>query len=216
MSQSGGHGKELLRTTAVYSFGTLFTQVISFLLLPLYTRYLGPADYGVLSLLLVYSTGLGLLTEFGLVSGMMRFVPTAKTEEKTHWSRVSSGSSPWWERESCGLFGTGGMPLQVWLFPTLPEGNHWLLLATGTAVLNPLARGLLKTLQIRQQAGRFVATSFTQFLTSVSVTVYLVVWKEMGVGGVLLGQLSGQGLDCDTEPWGPCLRHVLHAKPWSV
>ena len=49
MSEPDGHGKELVRTTAVYSFGTLFTQVVSFLLLPLYTRYLGPEDYGNLS-----------------------------------------------------------------------------------------------------------------------------------------------------------------------
>ena len=194
MSESEGHGKELVRTTAVYSFGTLFTQVISFLLLPLYTRYLGPEDYGNLSLLFVYSTALGLLTEFGLVSGMMRFVPTATSLEKKQllscifWFFVSVGSlvllTVW---EFASVF-------QQWLVPSAPIDSNWILLATGTAVLNPLARGLLKTLQIRKQAFAFVGTSFLQFLTSVTVTVYLVVWVEMGVEGVLLGQLSGQAL----------------------
>ena len=37
---------ELARHSAVYGFGSLVSRFIAVLLLPVYTRYLSPADYG--------------------------------------------------------------------------------------------------------------------------------------------------------------------------
>ena len=45
--------KSLFRNLVIYSpLGDVATSLISFLLLPLYTRYLAPADYGVIAMLL--------------------------------------------------------------------------------------------------------------------------------------------------------------------
>lgn len=39
------------RKTIVYGIGSILNRVISFLLLPLFTKYLTPTDYGVSSIL---------------------------------------------------------------------------------------------------------------------------------------------------------------------
>ena len=39
------------RHSLVYGFGALATKAIGFLMLPVYTRYLTPADYGILEIL---------------------------------------------------------------------------------------------------------------------------------------------------------------------
>src|SRR3972149_382480 len=44
--------KNLLSNLAVYGVGDVATSVVSLLLLPIYTRYLSPSDYGVLALLI--------------------------------------------------------------------------------------------------------------------------------------------------------------------
>jgi O-antigen/teichoic acid export membrane protein len=44
--------KELFTNLVIYGAGEVAIQVVSLVLLPIYTRYLTPADYGVLALLL--------------------------------------------------------------------------------------------------------------------------------------------------------------------
>ena len=47
---------ELLKHSAVYGVGNLLRRSISILMLPIYTRYLSPADYGHLALLDLFSS----------------------------------------------------------------------------------------------------------------------------------------------------------------
>jgi len=51
---------------------------------------------------------------------------------------------------------------------------------------------VLRTFQLRKKPIHFVVASFSQFLTNVCVTLYLVVVEQKGVEGVLIGQLAGQ------------------------
>ena len=39
--------RTLGRQTAIYSFGVMLGRAVSFLMLPVYTRYLTPSDYGL-------------------------------------------------------------------------------------------------------------------------------------------------------------------------
>ena len=47
--------KRLIKTTGVYFFGTVGTKLISFLLLPLYTAYLQPSQYGQYDVNITYA-----------------------------------------------------------------------------------------------------------------------------------------------------------------
>src|SRR5260370_28115115 len=53
--------RELLKRTGTYSLAGLTTRAASFLMLPVYTRFLSPADYGVMELLDLTTTIVGLL-----------------------------------------------------------------------------------------------------------------------------------------------------------
>ena len=43
--------RRLGRETAIYGLGVILGRAVSFLMLPVYTRYLSPADYGIIQLL---------------------------------------------------------------------------------------------------------------------------------------------------------------------
>ena len=64
--------KRLARLSLAYGTADVLAQGINLLLLPLYTAYLSPADYGSLALLLLLSTFLKILFRLGLDSGFMR------------------------------------------------------------------------------------------------------------------------------------------------
>jgi O-antigen/teichoic acid export membrane protein len=45
--------RRMLRHSSIYAFGSIIKNIVSFIMLPLYTRYLSPADYGVISLMVL-------------------------------------------------------------------------------------------------------------------------------------------------------------------
>ena len=54
--------KELLRHSAIYGLGSIVSRVLAVLLLPLYTRYLSPSDYGLIETLIALSAVLTRVT----------------------------------------------------------------------------------------------------------------------------------------------------------
>jgi len=42
---------KVIRHSAIYSAGILLSRLTGFVMIPLYTRYLGPAEYGTLDVL---------------------------------------------------------------------------------------------------------------------------------------------------------------------
>ena len=47
-------GKELVKNTAIISFGKMCTQLVSFLLMPFYTAVLSTQEYGIVDLIVTY------------------------------------------------------------------------------------------------------------------------------------------------------------------
>ena len=64
--------KALGRDLAVYGAGDVATQAISFLLLPVYVRFLSPGDYGVLALLLAVEMLTKIVFRWGVDASFMR------------------------------------------------------------------------------------------------------------------------------------------------
>jgi O-antigen/teichoic acid export membrane protein len=64
--------KEVTKHTSVYGMGGMATKVIGFFLLPLYTHYLTPADYGVLGLLYITMRVLDIVVIQGLTTSIFR------------------------------------------------------------------------------------------------------------------------------------------------
>lgn len=74
-----------IKTTGIYLIGNVLTKVISFFLLPIYTRYLPPADYGTYDLNIAYITFLSSILFLDIWGGIMRFMfDYKKAEEKAY------------------------------------------------------------------------------------------------------------------------------------
>src|SRR6187397_3519523 len=65
--------KELFRHSAIYGLGSIVARVLGVLLLPLYTRYLSPSDYGLLETLVALSAVLTALVAQAMKSAFFRF-----------------------------------------------------------------------------------------------------------------------------------------------
>src|ERR671922_2604260 len=65
--------KELFRHSAIYGLGSIVARVLAVLLLPLYTRYLSPGDYGLIETLVALSAVLTALVAQAMKSAFFRF-----------------------------------------------------------------------------------------------------------------------------------------------
>src|SRR3954451_17929984 len=76
--------KELLRHSAIYGVGSIIARVLGVLLLPLYTRYLSPSDYGQIETLVALSAVLTALVAQGMKSAFFRFYFDSAKPERGH------------------------------------------------------------------------------------------------------------------------------------
>ena len=69
---AGPSFRRLGRNTLIYSAGVFVQRIISVLMLPIYTRVMTPADYGVLDLLQMVTDITALVLTAGLTAGLQR------------------------------------------------------------------------------------------------------------------------------------------------
>ena len=73
---------KLLKDTFLYSLGEICPKVISFFLLPIYTKYLSPADYGTIAYTNTIMLFLFVLGSMSLNSFVLRYYFIWKEEQK--------------------------------------------------------------------------------------------------------------------------------------
>lgn len=73
--------REFVKNTLIISFGKISTQLIVFLLLPLYTAVLNKSEYGYVDLVLTYVSLLAPLVSLQLENALFRFLVDSRNDE---------------------------------------------------------------------------------------------------------------------------------------
>ena len=76
----GAQIKRLGKHSAIYGLGGLVSRILAVLLLPLYTRYLGPSGFGKIETLVALTAVLVIVLRMGISSAFFRFYFDAKDE----------------------------------------------------------------------------------------------------------------------------------------
>ena len=185
--------RKLLGASAVYGLGSVLVRGLAFILLPLYTRYLSPAEYGIVALTVTCTVVLGLLYPLGLRGAVSRTYYEGGTVEErkervgTLWIAMILSAAV-----MALLLDRVGPSLTATLLPEVPF-HPYLRLAVWTAFLGVLGLTPLVLLQAQERPLAFVLLTLWTALTTTAVTVWLVV-KGGGAEGYLRGALIGAGL----------------------
>ena len=67
------HLRRLATTGAAYTASSILSKLIAVLLLPLYTRYLSPSDYGAAEVMIVAVIATSIVIRFGVIEALLRF-----------------------------------------------------------------------------------------------------------------------------------------------
>jgi O-antigen/teichoic acid export membrane protein len=182
---------ELARHSAVYGLGSLVSRFIAVLLLPVYTRYLSPADYGLIETLIALTAVLTVLLAAGVKSAFFRFYFDHKDEAG---KRRVIRTSFWFTM----AMGTGGLvacfalagPISELLFDTSDHADLVRAAAVGLwAHIN--YEQMTSLFRVEQRSVAYLIATLINLALTVGATILLVVVLEKGPIGVIVGNFIG-------------------------
>jgi O-antigen/teichoic acid export membrane protein len=184
---------KLVGASAVYGLGNVLVRGLAFLLLPLYTRYLSPAEYGIVALVVTCTVVLGLIYPLGLRSAVSR----TWYEEGTVEDRRGQVGTLWIAMVLAAATMTlaldwAGPWVSAALLPEVPF-RPYLRLAVWTAFLSVFGITPLVLLQAQERPRAFVVLTVGTALITTTLTVWLVL-RGGGAEGYLLGALLGSAV----------------------
>ena len=183
--------KTLFTHTTVYGLGDVATSIATFLLLPVFTRHLTPADYGVLALLLLAGAVSKTTFRFGMEPAFMRL--WYDCDDLRAQQQLTSTLFFFLLAVNSVLLAAGMLAA-----PAIAD-----LLLGSAAYADVLRIFMVQTffigffflfpfaiLRIRKRSGRFGALTFSRAAAVIAMRLTLVAGFDMGVLGVVVADLA--------------------------
>jgi O-antigen/teichoic acid export membrane protein len=175
------------RHSLVYGVGILLTKAVSFLMLPIYTRFLTPSDYGILELVIMTFEVVSIFAGSRIAFGIFHFYHKAEGDEARR-SVISTALML-----LAATYAAAALTAAL-LAPTLAqiifnEGGRYvdyIRLAAASLAFEALILVPTTMFQLRDRSTAFVVVSLTRLLLQVALNIVMVVGLRLGLLGVLL------------------------------
>jgi O-antigen/teichoic acid export membrane protein len=184
-----GYLRRLATTGAAYTAASIFSKLIAVALLPLYTRYLTPADYGAAEVMFAAIVSVSIFVRLGLIEALLRFY--YKDGEDPARVVASSFAALFWLATAAVLIALPfARPISELLLnePAADLGR----IAIGGLWVSTMFEYLLTLFRLEERARAFFVTTMLSVISAIGLTVILVVGAGEGARGLLLGSyISG-------------------------
>ena len=173
----------------VYSLGSFLNKAVGFLMIPVYTRFLQPTEYGILEMVGITTELLAMVLTLRINRAMYRFYFEYDTEQEKR------------EVISTAVFAFGGIGLLGLIVACACSGflaqeildssnlSHYFIISFTTLWFSTIVQMALTYLQIKKQSIKFIVFSLARLIIALTFNVYFIVYLKMGVLGMLYGNL---------------------------
>jgi len=181
--------KRLTKQTLIYGVGTILTRFVTFMLLPVYTNVLSPADYGLAVLIFVFLAFMNYVYNYGLDSALLRFYSEASNRQVK--SRILS-TAVW-----MALATSAALSLIIYLLHTplahflIPEQQGAIYFKYAALILffDCLCRVPFALLRLKERPYAFMGIRLINVAMTLGLNIYFVVILKMGVIGIFRSNL---------------------------
>jgi O-antigen/teichoic acid export membrane protein len=179
----------LFRNLAIYGLGDVATSLISLLLLPVYTRFLSPTDYGIIAMLLMVEAVGKIIFRWGVDTAFMRLYYDCADQQ----ARQRLASTLFFFLLSVnGALLAGGLAAAGFISERLfGTDTHTLLVAL--VVANTFVVGFyfipFQVMRIGEQSKQFIALVFARSGATLAARLALVIGAGMGVLGIVIADI---------------------------
>jgi O-antigen/teichoic acid export membrane protein len=182
-----GYLRRLATTGAAYTASSVISKLIAVALLPLYTLYLAPGDYGVAEVLITGVIAASIVIRLGVIEALLRFY-YQPGEDPDAVVRTSFASLFWSTTVAAAILLPLAGPISELVLDQSEPGL--VRIAIGGLWVFTLFEYLLAVFRLDERAKAFFAFTVANVLVTIPVTVWLVVAEEEGARGLLLGQYA--------------------------
>ena len=184
-----GEIKLLARHSVVYSLGNFMQRIVALLLLPVYTRFLTPHDYGVKELVGLSADVIGILLATSISGAFYRFYFKYSSSKDRN------------EVVSTALVTIGSFGLVVIVLLALTTHNlaelilddpslyYFFVIAFASLWFQSLNSLSYDYLKANKKSFTFICLSFGKMLLSIALNIYFVCFLRVGVVGILISNL---------------------------
>ena len=170
----------------VYGAGVVLGRAVSFIMLPVYTSFLTPADYGVIQLIEMTLDMIAIVAGGQIAAGIFRYYHAAPTEGE----RKAVVSTALWllagSYTAVGAVTFVAAPALSDLIFGSPGHAALIRLAAGSLGLSSLVVAPLAYLRVQERSSVFVTVNVVKLVLSVSLNVLFLVGMEMGPAAIFL------------------------------
>lgn len=185
--------KEIVNTVKqsfIYGLGSVSHQILALLLLPVYTRFLTPEDYGVMAIVGVLMTIIKYISELGLRSAWTRFYKLEKTHEWT--PKQVEDTAIITMIITTVIFGIACIivaPILSRFLFSITEYTFIFILSGLSLILQLFFHIPQQRRKIAERPAVNATNSLIAFILGAGINIYLVVFLEWGLKGVYYGNL---------------------------
>ena len=176
--------KKLASQTAIYGLSSVVGRLLNYLLVPLYTRYFIPAEYGVVTELYAYVAFLVVMLTYGMETAFFRF---SKKEETTKVYSTTLISLLISSVIFIGLIFLNSSEISQWLgYANHPEYIQFFALIIGMDAVSSISFAKLRE---QDKALRFAFIRIVNIMVNIGLNLYFIVYQEFGISYIFIANL---------------------------
>ena len=167
--------KKLAEQTVVYGLSSVIGRLLNYLLVPLYTRFFAPEDYGVVTELYAYVAFLVILLTYGLETAFFRFSKAEKNTAKAYSTALVSLIV-----SSC-VFVFLALVSSESIANYMGAGIKQIYIQYFAVIVSLDAVSSITFAKLRQdeKAFRFATVKLFGVLVNIALNVYFILFKEL-------------------------------------
>lgn len=181
--------KQITKHSFVYGTGTIVNRVIGFVMIPVYTRYLVPFEYGIIELVAMTTEIVGMILSMRISRAMYRFYFEYDSAEDRN-EIISTAML------SFGGIGLVGILLASLISDFLAENilnssrySFYFIISFTTLWFNTVIEIAFYYLMILKKSVLYIILASVKLILALSFNIYFIVFLKMGVLGMLYGNL---------------------------
>jgi O-antigen/teichoic acid export membrane protein len=174
--------RRLATTGTAYTASSIISKLLAVLLLPLYTRYLTPADYGAAEVMLVAVIATSIVIRFGVIEALLRYYYLAD-ERPDEVVKTGFAALFWTTTLGVAIALPLAGPISELLLEQPDEGLARIAIL-GLWIFT-LFEYLATLLRLDERAKAYFVFNMAGVVMAIPLTVWLVVLEDQGANGLL-------------------------------
>ena len=187
-------------STIIYSLGFLFLRAVSFLLLPMYTNILNPADLGKVFIFITFLGFMNAIYAFGMDSALLKYYDSEKNILSTSLISIGIFAIPislllYLNSNSISFFlFNNSLNTTSWIF----NNNIWILFAIAILFLDVISSRLITLVRILNLPWYYLTVATLNIVFSIILNLYFLHLKSpaMKFDGVILAMFCVSVIQC--------------------